>query len=202
MKKSAPFLTLVLALVCLSFAGCQQQKGASSEGDYSETQRGSDQQAQQSRTQAGGDRQFLTEAAIDGRLEVELGRLAATKASSPAVKRFAQKLVEDHSKANQQLESLPQAREVSQSASIPAEKQSIVDHLSKLSGREFDRAFAQHAVEDHEKAAALFQEAATNAQDQQVKQFAAQTLPILQEHLEMAKSLQAQLAGRGGRKGQ
>lgn len=70
MKKSATLLAL-LALVCLSFAaGCQQQKGASSEGDYSQS-RTTDQQASQQQ-QPSGDRQFLSEAAIDGRAEVEL----------------------------------------------------------------------------------------------------------------------------------
>lgn len=200
MKKSATLLAL-LALVCLSFAvGCQQQKGASSEGDYSQP-RTTEQQAPQQEQQPSGDRQFLSEAAIDGRSEVELARTATTKASSPAVKRFAQKLVEDHSKANQQLESLPQGREVLQSLTIPQEKQSTVEHLSKLSGKEFDRTFVEHAVEDHEKAVARFQEAANSAQDPEVKQFAAQTLPVLRRHLEMAKSLQTQLSGGSGRRG-
>lgn len=88
-----------------------------------------------------------------------------------------------------------------QSLTLPQEKQSTVEHLSKLSGREFDRTFVEHVVEDHEKAVARFQEAANNAQNSEVKQFAAQTLPVLQRHLEMAKSLQTQLSGGSGRRG-
>lgn len=200
MKKSATLLAL-LALVCLSFAvGCQQQKGASSEGDYSETQRANDQQASQQNQQQNGDQQFLSEAAMDGQAEVELGKLGSTKASNPAVKRFAQTLVKDHAKANQELQSLPQASQASQSASLPEEKQKAVSELSQLSGREFDRAFVEKAVEEHEKAVARFQEAASSAQDPQVKQFASQQLPTLQQHLKTAKSLQSQVGG-GNRPG-
>jgi putative membrane protein len=202
MKKSAPFLTLVLALVCLTLAGCQQQKGASSEGGYSEPRTTDQQASQQNQQQLSGDQQVIADAAIAGQAEMELSRTATTKTSNPAVKRLAQKLVEDHSKANQQLESLPQASQVLQSLNIPEDKRGKIEQISKLSGKEFDRAFIDHAVEAHEKSVVRFQGAASSAQGSEVKQFASQTLPVLQQHLEMAKSLQSQLAGSGGRKGQ
>lgn len=207
MKKIATSLAALLVLFCLNFAiGCQQQKGASSEQDYSEQQNARDQHASQQNqgAQLSGDQQFIAEAAIDGRFEVEAGRLAATKASNPAVKRFAQKLVEDHSKANQQLESLPQAGQVLQSLSMPEDKRNAVDQLSQLSGKEFDRAFIDQIVHEHEKAVARFQEVAASAQDAQVKQFAAQTLPGLQQHLQTAKSLQSRLSrdSAGGQRNQ
>jgi putative membrane protein len=201
MNRFNALLVTAFTLICLSFLGCSQQKG-SSEKDYSKQEGTASSQQQntesQASQQAGGDQQFITEAAQDGRTEVELGKLAQRKASDPAVKRFAQKLVADHTKANQQLESLPQASQVSQSATIPDDKRRTIDELSSLSGKEFDKRFIDAMVSDHEKAVSRFQEVASAASDPQVKQFASQTLPTLKQHLDTAKSLQARLSGAGG----
>jgi putative membrane protein len=190
MRKISNPLIAVLALFCFAFfAGCQQQKGASER--EAEQQQSSAQQPQPSQTeQLSGDQKFLAEAAQDGKAEIELAQLAASKASSPGVKRLAQKLVADHTKANQQLESLPQASQALQSAAVPAATGSTVDRLSQLSGKEFDQAFVEQVIQDHENAISRFKDAAASAQDPEVKQFASKTLPILEQHLQMAKSLQ------------
>jgi putative membrane protein len=194
MRKLTTPLIALLALFCFTFfSACSQQKGAPSE-DRPNQPNMSQQTEPTQEQQLTGDQQFLTEAAQDGRAEVEVAQLAASKASNPGVKRFAQRLVADHTKANQQLESLPQASQI-QSSSLPEEKRSAVDQLSKASGKEFDRAFVDQAVQDHESAVARFQEAASTAKDPQIKQFAAQNVPVLQRHLEMAKQLQSRLSG-------
>ncbi|MCI0351411.1 MAG: DUF4142 domain-containing protein [Acidobacteriales bacterium] len=200
MRKPSMPLIAILALFCVTFfAGCQQQKGAS-DRDREANQASQTQQTQptpEAQTeQLSGDQRFLVEAVQDGRTEVELGQLAASKASSPAVKRLAQKIVADHTKLNQQLESLPQASQVSQSASVPEEKGSAVERLSQLSGKEFDQAFLEQVVQEHESAVSRFKEAAATAQDPDVKQLASRALPILEQHLQMAKSLQS---GKGER---
>jgi putative membrane protein len=190
MRKISNPLIAVFALFCLAFfAGCQQQKGASER--EAEQQQSSAQQPQPAQTeQLSGDQKFLAEAAQDGKAEIELAQLAESKASSPGVKRLAQKLVADHTKANKQLESLPQASQALQSAAVPAATGSTVDRLSQLSGKEFDQAFVEQVIQDHENAISRFKDAAASAQDPEVKQFATKTLPILEQHLQMAKSLQ------------
>jgi len=198
-RPTTVFATLFL---CLSFFGCSQQKSASKEGDYSKQQDAAQQQGQQNQGASGsqlrGDQQFISEAAQDNLTEIQVGKVAAQKASDPAVKRFAQRLVDDHTKANQQLQSLPGANQVLQSVSLPEEKRQAIDQLSGLSGKEFDRAFIDQMVQDHEKAVSRFQEVASSASDPQVKQFASQTLPVLQRHLEQAKALQSRLSRSGG----
>ena len=202
MKRLSTFLVALLTVMCLSFFGCSQQKG-SSEKEYSnpQTAGSAQQQQQESQTasqQLSGDQRFISEAAQDGRAEVELGQLAAKKSSDPAVKRFAQKVVTDHSKANQQLESLPEAGQVAQSANVSEDKRRTMDDLANLSGKDFDRKYIDEMVSDHEQAVSRFQDAASTASDPQVKQFATKTLPTLKQHLEMAKSLQARLSRAGG----
>jgi putative membrane protein len=202
MKRLSTFLVALLTVMCLSFFGCSQQKG-SSEKEYSnpQTAGSAQQQQQESQTasqQLSGDQRFISEAAQDGRAEVELAQLAAKKSSDPAVKRFAQKVVTDHSRANQQLESLPEAGQVAQSANVPEDKRRTMDDLANLSGKDFDRKYIDEMVSDHEQAVSRFQDAASTASDPQVKQFATKTLPTLKQHLEMAKSLQARLSRAGG----
>lgn len=189
-KPSMPLIAL-FALFCLTFfAGCQQQKGAS-DREREANQASQTQQTQEAQTeQLSGDQKFLAEAAQDGRAEMELGQLANSKASSPAVKRLAQKIVADHTKLNQQLESLPQASQALQSATVPEEERSAIDRLSQLSGKEFDQAFVEQVVQEHENAVSRFKEASATAQDPDVKQFASRALPGLEQHLQMAKSLQ------------
>jgi len=202
MTKVHPRIT-TLALLFFGFIfGCSQQKSASNEGESSKQQGSAQQQSQPAQgtsgSQMSGDQQFITEAAQDNQVEIQVGKLAAQKASDPAVKRFAQKLADDHTKANQQLQSLPGADQVLQSVSLPEDKRQAIDQLSGLSGKEFDRAFIDQMVQDHEKAVSRFQEVASSATDPQVKQFASQLLPTLQRHLEQAKALQSRLSGSGG----
>ena len=133
------------------------------------------------------DQQFVTKAAQGGMAEVELGQLAAQKAQNPQVKQFGQKMVDDHTKANDQLKQVASQEGVTLPTGLDAKDQALKDRLSKLSGDQFDRVYMQHMVQDHKKDIADFQKEANNGKDQQVKQFAQQTLPTLKEHLQMAQ---------------
>ena len=195
-KLSMPFIAL-LALFCFAFAGCQQQKGASQrEADQENQAQQSPSSEKPETAQVSGDQQFIAEASQDGRSEVELGQLAEKQASSPVVKRLAVKIVTDHTKANQQLELLPEASQALQSATPPPKEGGTADRLSQLSGKEFDRAFVEQVIQDHESAISRFKEAASSAQSPDVKRFASQTLPTLEQHLQMAKSAQKALGGK------
>ena len=131
---------------------------------------------------------FLQKAAEGGKMEVELGNLALQRASNADVKTFAQRMVDDHTKANQQLEELASRKGITLKEREGAAAKQTMAKLSKLSGEAFDREYAKDMVKDHEKDVAEFR-AATKLRDPDIKEFATQTLPTLQEHLEMAKKL-------------
>lgn len=139
------------------------------------------------------DQQFVEKAAQGGMAEVELGQLAAEKAEADAVKQFGQRMVQDHSNANQKLMAIAQEKGINPPQALSEEQQNIKEMLSQMSGSQFDKAYMAAMVEDHQKTIDLFQKEAEQGQDPALKQFASETLPTLQEHLEMAQTTQQQL---------
>ena len=129
------------------------------------------------------------DAAMGGMMEVELGRVAAQKGSSDAVKQFGQRMVDDHSKANEELMSVATSKGITLPTTLDAKHQGHVTKLSSLSGAEFDRSYSKMMLSDHTKDAAAFQKQSNKGADPDLKAFAAKTLPIIQEHLQMAKTL-------------
>ncbi len=123
--------------------------------------------------------------------EIDLGRLAARKALSPEVKQFANRMIRDHSKANQELASLAASKgvEVPKSASLSAGASAM--HLKMVSGKSFDEAYVKMMVEDHKEDVAAFQKESESAQDPDVKNFASKTLPTLQSHLDKITQIQS-----------
>ena len=138
---------------------------------------------------AAADAKFMKEAAGGGMAEVELGKLAQEKASSDQVKQFGQRMVDDHSKANQQLEQIAQQKNVRLPKQPNAKEQAEKARLEKLSGDQFDQAYMNHMVADHKKDVSEFQKQSSTARDPDVRNFASQTLPTLQEHLKQAESI-------------
>jgi len=135
------------------------------------------------------DAHFVKEAATGGMKEVSVGRLATEKASSAEVKQFAKTMVEDHSKASEELKSLA-TREGFQ---LPSKQANEHSELSKLSGAAFDKKYADMMVKAHEKTVALFEKQAQGGQDPELKSWAAGKLPTLKHHLEMAQEMQTAL---------
>ena len=142
------------------------------------------------------DADFANKAAAGGMAEVEMGRLASSNGSDPNIKMFGQKMVNDHSSANEQLQkaaakdglTLPQA---------PSPKQKeMADKLGKLQGAEFDKEYAHMMVKDHEEDVALFKKEASSGKDATMKAFAQKTLPTLEEHLKMAQQLESGKAAK------
>jgi len=132
---------------------------------------------------------------------VKLGELAQQKASNAEVKQFAQQLVQEHKKANSELEQIAAAQNATPPQELKSKHQKAYDKLSKLSGDEFDKAFMKQMVQDHQAAVKLFERASKNVADPQVKQFASSTLPKLQNHLEEARRLQDDVKRSGGARG-
>jgi putative membrane protein len=135
------------------------------------------------------DKKFVTDAALGGMAEVELGKLATQKASSDAVKQFGQKMVDDHSKANDQLKEIASKENISIPDSLDSKHQSRIEKLSKLSGPDFDKAYVKDQVKDHKKDVSEFKSEAESGSNPNIKQFASTTLPTLQQHLSMAQDL-------------
>jgi putative membrane protein len=135
------------------------------------------------------DSKFVKDAAEGGMAEVELGKLAAQKGSSPDVKQFGQKMVDDHTKANDQLKQIASSENINIPDSLSSKQQSELNKLSKLSGPKFDKAYIKGEVKDHKKDISEFQDEAQGGSKAAVKQFASQTLPTLQQHLSLAKQL-------------
>ncbi len=137
----------------------------------------------------GGDLAFMNAAAPGGMAEVELGKMAASKAQNPEVKAFGQKMVEDHTKANDELKQIAAQKKVMLPPDVmPAHKQ-LMEKLSKLSGADFDKEYVAAMVADHEKDVAAFENVSKTAADADVKAFATKTLPTLKMHLEMIKAM-------------
>jgi len=136
------------------------------------------------------DRKFLEEAAAGGMAEVEMGQLAADRAESSEVKQFGQRMVQDHTKANDQLKQVASSKGVEVPAQTDKSHQKKMAKLQKLQGAAFDKQYMDDMVKDHKKDVKDFEKASKSAKDPEVKSFASQTLPTLQEHLKMAQAAQ------------
>jgi putative membrane protein len=138
-----------------------------------------------------GDRSFIDKAMQDGATEVELGKIAQQKSSNDAVKKFAQRMIDDHTKAGDELKGI-----VSKLGYTPKKEgpnQRVLKDFTKKSVKRFDHEYAEYMVDDHKKAVKLFRKEADKGKTDELKQFASKTLPTLEEHLKMAQDLKAEL---------
>lgn len=149
-------------------------------------------------SQAGqSDQAFAVQAAIAGLAEVETAKLAKKRASSDAIREMAEKMVDDHSRANDRLTSIASKQNITLPKNLEAAQQRDVDRLQKLSGQAFDRALLAHERQAHREAIALYSKQAESGSNAELKKFAADQLPKLREHLEQVEKLQRQSGGSG-----
>ncbi|MEP6899494.1 MAG: DUF4142 domain-containing protein [Rhodanobacter sp.] len=135
------------------------------------------------------DGSFMQKAAADGIGEVAMGQMALDKSSNAAVKTFAQRIVDDHGKANDQLKTLAADKQVTLASAPSADAQKESKKLAALSGDAFDKAWSKEMLAGHKKAVKLFAAESKEGKDEEVRQFAQTTLPVLQTHLQMATRL-------------
>jgi len=135
------------------------------------------------------DRKFIMEAASGGMMEVQAGQLAATNASNDRVKAFGNMMVEDHTNANNQLKALASSKNVTVPDSMMSKHRQHIDMLKKKTGKDFDKAYMNMMVMDHNEDVNKFQMESKNAKDADVKGFATNTLPVLRKHLDSAKAI-------------
>jgi putative membrane protein len=135
------------------------------------------------------DATFVKMAAIDGMHEVELGKIGAAQAKNDDVKKFAEMMVKDHGKADEELKAAAKAANIAVPDKIDDKHQKHIDHFKNYMGTNFDDDYMKHMVADHTEVVALFTRASKEAKNKELKDFATRTLPVIQGHLEQAKKL-------------
>jgi putative membrane protein len=192
MTKHRTIILVAAALLLPSLAAAQPA------ATKTETRRG-EMKSEGKGALSGADRTFVLDAAKSGMAEVNLGKLAAERGSSTAVKQFGERMATDHAKANDELEALAQQKGLTLPAEVDARHRQLHDRLAKLSGGEFDRAYIEAMVKDHRKDVGDFRRQAQGAKDPDLKAWAGKTLPTLENHFKQVQQIQTQLKGRAAR---
>ena len=182
LRRTLKHLAMVLAVAAL-VAGCATDQhdgmGASASGS----------QAVTGTTVASGDSNFAREACQASAVEIEIGRMAALNTRNKAIRMFAQALSDDHARAEKELSALFARKQMPPEHNLAEDFQHSLQRLAELKGGAFDAAFKAQAIEDHERAIALFEKQAEQGTDPDLKAFAEKRLPQLREHLAMARLL-------------
>ena len=135
--------------------------------------------------------EFFEKAAVGGMSEVEKGKLAADKATTAELKKYGQMMVDDHTKANNELKALAAKKNVTLPTAPDADQKDKIADLGSKTGKDFDDEFIDQMIDDHEKTVALFETTAQGAGDSDIKAFAVKTLPTLKQHLAAIKTIEA-----------
>lgn len=134
--------------------------------------------------------QFLTDVIQTNNAEIKFGQAAQSMGSTQAVRDFGKMLVDDHTKANAQASQIAQTMNVAVPTSIKPDDMAAYNMVTGMKGADFDKDFAAAMVKGHQKAVDMFKQEAESGDPAPVTDFAKQTLPTLQKHLETAQSLQ------------
>jgi len=139
------------------------------------------------------DQEFATKAAQGNMAEVSLGQMAAQKGTAADVKTFGNRMVNDHGKALDELKQLAANKGITLPTDVSPAQKADADKLSKKSGKDFDKTYADTMADDHEKDVKEFDKASKDAKDPDLKAWAAKTLPVIQDHLKMAKEMKGKV---------
>lgn len=137
------------------------------------------------------DVKFVKHEAAAGMAVVKIGELGVKKADSAEVKAFAEAIVTDHTKANDELKALATKKGLELSNVIDPKQAATFQKLEKFSGVEFDKNFVADIISGHKKCISNFEAASIDSKDVDVKAFANKMLPALKAHLEKAEGLKA-----------
>ena len=191
MKKQISFFSMLCLLAALTACNNTGTKDEVEKADSSNEAKMDTSSSHQGATVAVDEKttDFMVKVADGSMTEVEVGKLAQEKASNQRVKNFASMMVQDHSKANDELKSLASQKNVTIPADISDDNKKHKDDLSKKSGKDFDKAFMKMMVDDHQKTVDKFEECSKDAKDADVKAWVDKTLPTLRMHLDSAKAI-------------
>ena len=136
---------------------------------------------------------FMVEAANGGMTEVQAAQIAQQKANLGDVRKFADKMVEDHTKLNDQLKALASNLNITIPSAIDADSKAMIDKLNNTKAVDFDKTYMDMMVKDHDKDVDMFQNSAKDVANSDVHNFITSALPTLQAHQQMAKKIQSSL---------
>ena len=143
------------------------------------------------------DQKIVTDMAIANMAEVDAGKMAVSKTQNAEVKTFAQKMIDDHTKALNDVTALAQSKGVTLPTEVDAPHKAMAAKLDKLSGDAFDKAYmADAGVSDHNKVHGKLKGFESKAKDPDVKALAAKMLPTVEEHMKLAKDIHVAKAGK------
>lgn len=188
MKK---FVALCLILA-LCIAACENRQQNKDPKDLAEDQN----EARFNNTKIEDDAEFAVKAADGGMMEVELGRLAQTKAVHKEVKDFGAMMVADHTGANKELQSLAQTRNISLPAALGEDKQKKYDELNSKQASEFDREYISFMIKDHKEDIEDFREQSKEGKDAELRNWASSKIPTLEHHLAEAQRIDSLLRSK------
>jgi len=188
MKKSV--LSLLLLALMFTWVSC-------GDGRQDSAEMAEDQNEESLDNKVEDDAEFAVEAADASLMEVELGTLALTKASSPEVKQFAQKMVEEHTKASNELKVMAQQKNITLPSAMGNEHRRKYDNLIEKSGADFDKEYMDLMVKDHKDDLDEFEDQAEEGEDPELKSWASSKVTTLRQHLEEAERIQEAVKDRG-----
>jgi putative membrane protein len=139
------------------------------------------------------DAKFATTAANGGMAEVALGKLALEKTTNPKIKDFANMMITDHGKANDELKAIAKTKNITLPDSVDADHQKKMADLRQKSEKDFDKAYVDAMVDGHKKTLDLMKDAAKSCKDADLKAFAAKTAPTVQMHLDAINKIKASM---------
>jgi len=181
---------VMLMLVAFAAASHAQQPPSGAQKPPSADAPKSPTGAQKSSTpKAAADSAFVMKTAQANMAEVDLGKMATEKAMRDEVKKFGQQMVDDHTKAGEELKTIATQKNVTWPTETDRDHKALMTKLSKLSGAEFDRAYMQAMVDGHKKVAADVRKESTSGSDPDVKAWATKALPTIEMHLKEAESI-------------
>lgn len=130
------------------------------------------------------DAEFATKAAAGGMAEVQIAKLALDKTTNSSIKQFAKMMVDDHSKADDELMNIAKTKNITLPTALDADHQKKYDELNGKTGADFDKDYVSTMIDGHQSALSLMQSEAKDGKDADLKAFAAKTAPVVQMHLD------------------
>jgi putative membrane protein len=192
MNAAKSTFTAAIGLALLTAVGCSDMGNRASNRDQTGA---ADRDTAADRAPTGAlsavDRDFAMKAAQGGMAEVELGKLAQDRGTSDKVKELGKRLVEDHTRLNNELKEIAAKEGITLPTEMDEKHRDTINRLSKLSGAQFDREFLKEVTKEHRDDIELFRREAERGENQALKSFAASNVSLLEDHLKMAESAES-----------
>ncbi len=188
--KTSTVRILVLALISVAMLSCNSQRGNENQGmDGDSTMNDNSMNQSMLDNDEDKDMDFMEEAALGGLMEVELGKYAQQNAVNPRVRNFGAMMVKDHSKANDELKALAAKKNILLPTALDEAHLRKLNNLKEKKGADFDKAYMDEMLDDHQKDTDKFKRHAEDGMDPDIRTFASKTLPVLLMHQDSARTI-------------